>query len=42
LTLEEIRGKRLRGAELGALLESIEAGRQVFPLDLLGNSELSI
>jgi 8-oxo-dGTP pyrophosphatase MutT (NUDIX family) len=42
LTLEEIRTKKLRGAELNALLESIEAGRQVFPLDLLGNAELSI
>ncbi len=42
LTLDEIRDKKLRGAELRALLESIEAGRQVFPLDLLGNSELSI
>lgn len=42
LTLEEIRGKKLRGAELRALLESVEAGRQVFPLDLLGNSEMSI
>lgn len=42
LTLEEIRGKKLRGAELRALLESVEAGRQVFPLDMLGNAELSI
>jgi len=42
LTLEEIRNKKLRGAELRALLESVEEGRQVFPLDLLGNSELSI
>ncbi len=42
LTLEEIRDKKLRGAELRALLESIESGRQVFPLELLGNSELSI
>lgn len=42
LTLDEIRCKKLRGAELGALLESIEGGRQVFPLELLGNEELSI
>jgi phosphatase NudJ len=42
LTLDEIRDKKLRGAELRALLESVEAGRQVFPLDMLGNSELSI
>ena len=42
LTLDEIREKKLRGAELRALLESVEQGRQVFPLELLGNSELSI
>lgn len=42
MTLEQIRGTKLRGAELHALLESVEAGRQVFPLDLLGNSEMSI
>lgn len=42
LTLDEIRTMKLRGAELRALLESVEAGRQVFPLELLGNSELSI
>lgn len=42
LTLEEIRGRKLRGAELRALLESVEGGRQVFPLDLLGHSELSV
>jgi len=42
LTLDEIRQKKLRGADLGALLESIEAGRQAYPLDLLGNAELSI
>jgi 8-oxo-dGTP pyrophosphatase MutT (NUDIX family) len=42
LTLDEIRGKKLRGAELRALLETVEAGRQVFPLELLGNTELSI
>ncbi|HVZ31869.1 MAG TPA: NUDIX domain-containing protein, partial [Polyangiaceae bacterium] len=37
LTLEEIRKLPLRGAELGALLESIVNGRQVFPLELLGD-----
>lgn len=42
LTLDEIRTMKLRGAELRALLESVETGRQVFPLELLGNSELSI
>jgi phosphatase NudJ len=41
LTLDEIRALPLRGAELGALLESVAAGRQVFPLDLLG-PELSV
>ena len=41
LTLEEIRALPLRGAELGALLESVAAGRQVFPLELLGH-ELSV
>jgi 8-oxo-dGTP pyrophosphatase MutT (NUDIX family) len=41
LTLEEIRALPLRGAELGALLESVAGGRQVFPLDLLG-AELSV
>ena len=35
-------GRKLRGAELRALLESVEGGRQVFPLDLLGHSELSV
>jgi ADP-ribose pyrophosphatase YjhB (NUDIX family) len=42
LTLDEIRTRKLRGAELRALLESVEAGRQVFPLDLLGQRELSV
>jgi 8-oxo-dGTP pyrophosphatase MutT (NUDIX family) len=42
LTIDEIRGRKLRGAELRALLESVEAGRQVFPLDLLGQRELSV
>ena len=41
LTLEEIRARPLRGAELGALLESVAAGRQVFPLERLGH-ELSV
>jgi ADP-ribose pyrophosphatase YjhB (NUDIX family) len=42
LTIDEIRNRPLRGAELRALLESVEAGRQVFPLDLLGQRELSV
>lgn len=42
LTIDEIRTRKLRGAELRALLESVEAGRQVFPLDLLGSRELSV
>jgi phosphatase NudJ len=42
LTIDEIRGRPLRGAELRALLESVEAGRQVFTLDLLGERELSV
>lgn len=41
LTLDEIRARPLRGADLRALLESIALGRQVFPLDLLG-PELSV
>jgi phosphatase NudJ len=41
LTLEEIRARPLRGADLGALLESVARGRQVFPLELLG-PELSV
>jgi 8-oxo-dGTP pyrophosphatase MutT (NUDIX family) len=41
LTLDEVRALPLRGAELGALLESVAAGRQVFPLELLG-PELSV
>jgi phosphatase NudJ len=41
LTLEEIRALPLRGSELSALLESVAAGRQVFPLELLG-PELSV
>jgi len=40
LTLDEIRALPLRGAELGALLESIAGGRQVFPLELLGHELL--
>lgn len=42
LTIEEIREKPLRGAELRAVLESVEAGRQIFPLELLGQRELSV
>jgi len=42
LTMDEIRQKPLRGAELRAVLESVEAGRQIFPLDLLGQHELSV
>jgi 8-oxo-dGTP pyrophosphatase MutT (NUDIX family) len=42
LTLEELRERKLRGAELRALLEAVESGRQIFPLELLGSSELSI
>ena len=41
LTIEEIRERPLRGAELGALLESVLNGRAVYPLDLLGD-ELSV
>jgi phosphatase NudJ len=41
LTLDEIRALPLRGSDLGALLESVVAGRQVFPLELLG-PELSV
>jgi len=41
LTLEEIRALPLRGADLGALLESVAGGQQVFPLALLGH-ELSV
>jgi len=41
LTLDEIRGRSLRGAELCALLESVETGRQVFPMELFGH-ELSV
>lgn len=41
MTLDEIRKLPLRGAELRALLESVASGRQVFPLELLGD-ELSV
>jgi len=41
LTLDEIRDRPLRGAELRVLLESVAAGRQVFPLEVLGH-ELSV
>ena len=42
LTLDEIRQRPLRGAELGALLESVVQGRQVFPLDVIGLGEMSV
>ncbi len=42
LTIDEIRKRPLRGAELRALLESVESGRQIFPLELLGQRELSV
>jgi ADP-ribose pyrophosphatase YjhB (NUDIX family) len=41
LTLEEIARLPLRGSDLRALLESVAAGRPVYPLDLLGG-ELSV
>src|SRR3954462_12718811 len=41
LTIDEIRARKVRGAELGVLLEGVLAGRQVFPLELLG-PELSV
>jgi phosphatase NudJ len=41
LTLDEIRARPLRGAELGSLLQSLANGAQVFPLSLLGH-ELSV
>lgn len=41
LTLDEIRERPLRGAELRVLLETVADGCQVFPLDLLG-SEMSV
>ncbi|HET9620056.1 MAG TPA: NUDIX hydrolase [Kofleriaceae bacterium] len=41
LTLDEIRERPLRGAELRVLLETVHGGCQVFPLDLLG-SEMSV
>jgi 8-oxo-dGTP pyrophosphatase MutT (NUDIX family) len=40
-TIAEIRELKLRGAELGVLLESVLGGRPVYPLDLLGH-ELSV
>jgi 8-oxo-dGTP pyrophosphatase MutT (NUDIX family) len=40
-TLDELRALKLRGAELGVLLESVLGGRAVYPLDLLGR-ELSV
>jgi len=41
LTLDEIRARPLRGAELYALLETVANGCQVFPLDLIG-AEMSV
>jgi len=41
LTLDEIRARPLRGAELRVLLETVAGGCQVFPLDLLGG-EMSV
>jgi phosphatase NudJ len=41
LTLDEIRDRPLRGAELRILLETVAEGCQVFPLELLG-SEMSV
>jgi phosphatase NudJ len=41
LTLDEIRERPLRGAELRVLLGTVAEGCQVFPLDLLG-SEMSV
>jgi len=41
LTLDEIRARPLRGAELRVLLETVADGCQVFPLDLLGG-EMSV
>jgi phosphatase NudJ len=41
LTLDELRELPLRGAELGALLESVLAGRPVHSLELIGR-ELSV
>jgi len=41
LTLDEIRSRPLRGAELRGLLQSLADGAQVFPLALLGH-ELSV
>jgi len=36
------RGDEPATRELRAVLESVEAGRQIFPLDLLGQRELSV
>jgi ADP-ribose pyrophosphatase YjhB (NUDIX family) len=41
LTLDEIATLPLRGSDLRALLESVAAGRAIYPLDLLGR-ELSV
>jgi phosphatase NudJ len=36
LTLDELRARNLRGAEVLPLLEAVISGQQVFPLELLG------
>ncbi|HTJ45244.1 MAG TPA: NUDIX domain-containing protein [Kofleriaceae bacterium] len=41
LTLEEIRGLKLRGADLRALLEMVANGCPIYPLELIGR-ELSV
>lgn len=41
LTLDEIRGLRLRGADLRALLEMVANGCPIYPLELIGR-ELSV
>jgi ADP-ribose pyrophosphatase YjhB (NUDIX family) len=41
LTLDEIRDRPLRGADLRMLLETVASGCQVFPLDLIG-TEMSV
>jgi phosphatase NudJ len=41
LTLEEIRGLKLRGADLRALLENVANGCPVYPVELIGR-ELSV
>ncbi len=41
LTLDEIRTRKLRGADLRALLEMVAQGCPIYPLDLIGR-ELSV